>query len=141
MSMDLNELLHEHQAAVMRASASGDEAERNNHFAKVAEYAEHIRALRNLKSMTDKPSKPADRSTIIYGTYAGNDVPQAPATQAIASWEGEGGAVHHPHTPLPEGIKIKIVREYQVGPYVYQDLSLAMAEHKRQRSADLMHSS
>ena len=140
MAMDLNELLHEHQAAVMRAAAAGDGTERDNHFAKVAEYAERIRALRKVKSMIDKPSKPADRSTIIYGTYAG-DASQGSATEPIASWEDEGGAVRHPHTPLPEGIEMKLVREYQVGPYVYQDLSLAMAEHKRQQSADRMHSS
>ena len=140
MAMDLNELLHEHQAAVMRAAAAGDGTERDNHFAKVAEYAERVRALRKGKTMTDTPTKAEGPPTIIYGTYAGDDV-QAESTAPVASWEDEGGAVRHPLTPMPEGIEMKLVREYRVGPYVYQDLSLAMAEHKRQRSADRMNSS
>ena len=131
MSMDLNELLHEHQAAVMRAAASGDGAERDNHFAKVAEYAERVRALRKVKPMTDKPSKSADPPTIIYGTYAGDNA-EASRSAPVASWEGEGGAVRHPLVPVPEGIAMTMVREYRVGPYVYQDLDLAVAEHLRQ---------
>lgn len=134
MAMDLNELLHEHQAAVMRAAAAGDGAERDNHFAKVAEYAERVRTLRKVKPMTDSPIKAEGPPTIIYGTYAG-DAPQDPASQPIASWEDEGGAMRHPHTPLPAGIASQLRREYRVGPYVYQDLDLAMAEHLRQLAA------
>ncbi|MBT8427815.1 MAG: hypothetical protein KJO02_07280 [Erythrobacter sp.] len=134
MAMDLNELLHEHQAAVMRAAAAGDATERDNHFAKVAEYAERVRALRKVKPMTDTPTKAGGPPAIIYGTYAG-EAPQASGTQPIASWEDEGGAVRHPHTPLPEGIASQLLREYRVGPYVYQDLDLAVAEHLRQLAA------
>lgn len=134
MGMDLNELLHEHQAAVMRAAAAGDGTERDNHFAKVAEYAERVRALRKVKPMTDTPTKAKGPPTIIYGTYAG-DASQGSVTQPIASWEDEGGAVRHPYTPMPEGIETKLVREYRVGPYVYQDLDLAVAEHLRQLAA------
>ncbi|MBX7492851.1 hypothetical protein K3163_06495 [Qipengyuania sp. 1NDW9] len=134
MAMDLNELLHEHQAAVMRAAAAGDGAERDNHFAKVAEYAERVRALRKIEPMPDTPNKAEGPPTIIYGTYAGDDA-QAESSPPVASWEDEGGAVRHPLTPLPEGIEMKLVREYRVGPYVYQDLDLAVAEHLRQLAA------
>lgn len=134
MAMDLNELLHEHQAAVMRAAAAGDGAERDNHFARVAEYAERVRALRKVEPMPDTPTQAEGPPTIIYGTYAGDDA-QAENTAPVASWEDEGGAMRHPLTPMPEGIEMKLVREYRVGPYVYQDLDLAVAEHLRQLAA------
>ena len=36
---------------------------------------------------------------------------------------------------MPDGVTSKTVRHYHVGPYVYQDLDLAVAEHMRQLSA------
>lgn len=54
--MDLNGLLHEHQVAVMKAAASGDGSARDNHFAKVVEYAERVRALRRIDPMTKTPA-------------------------------------------------------------------------------------
>lgn len=131
--MDLNELLHAHQVAVMRASASGDELGRDNHFAKVAEYAERIRQLREVRPMTDDKKQANGPETIIYATYAGDPVGQ-PTPRDVKSWENEGGDLDPPEVVLPEGIETKMVREYRVGPYVYQDLNLAMAEHMRQLS-------
>lgn len=90
--MDLNELLHAHQVAVMRASKAGDEASRENHFDQVALYAERIRELRELRRAADRPPTRAESATIICGTYAG--APAAPVKPAILSfWEGEGGAL------------------------------------------------
>lgn len=133
--MDLNELLHRHQASVMRAGAAGDDAARAGHFAKVAEYAERVRQLRELRMMTDTPTPAVEPETIIYGTYAG-DPSEPAAPKAVASWEGEGGALDPPETAeLPEGVTSRLVREYRVGPYVYHDLDLALAEHLRQLSA------
>ena len=133
--MDLNELLHAHQVAVMQASARGDDADRDGHFAKVAEYARRVRALRTMDPMiSDKTIAPEGPPDIIYGTYAG-DAGKPSGAEPIASWEDEGGAVRHPETPLPEGVELTMVRHYHVGPYVYQDLDLAVAEHLRQLSA------
>lgn len=133
--MDLNELLHAHQVAVMQAGASGDVRGREDHFAKVTEYAERVRQLRELRQMTDTPPPVEPPETIIYGTYAGEPPPEE-ASPAENSWEGEGGALENPETPLPEGVTSKLVREYRVGPYVYQDLGLAVAEHMRQLSRE-----
>lgn len=134
--MDLNELLHSHQVAVMKAAAAGDGPGRDNHFAKVAEYAERVRALRDMAPLTrHQANSGGEAPAIIYGTYAGDTA--VPSDRAsIASWEEEGGAVRHPESALPKGIEMKVVREYRVGPYLYQDLSLALAEHGRQHSAD-----
>lgn len=136
--MDLNELLHAHQVAVMRASASGDEAGRDNHFAKVAEYAEQIRQLRKVRNMTDGKKAANAPQTIIYGTYAGDAVgPPAPGpSKPVESWEDEGGALALQGADLPDGVTMKLSGQYQVGPHVYQDLDLAMAEHMRRLSAD-----
>jgi hypothetical protein len=65
--MDLNELLHAHQVAVMSAAASGDE----NHYGKISEYAERIRQLRTISQATSVEHDPAAPPTIIYGSYAG----------------------------------------------------------------------
>ena len=137
--MDLNELLHAHQVAVMQASASGDEHGRDNHYAKVAEYAERVRQLRKMKQMADGPKPIPARAgapeTIIYGTYAGDAAVPAKA-RPVEAWEDEGGALNPPQVILPDGVTSKTVRHYHVGPYVYQDLDLAMAEHLRQLSAE-----
>ena len=134
--MDLNELLHAHQVAVMRASAEGDDATRDDHYAKVAEYAERVRRLRDWRNLP-QPERLAEQSeTIIYGTYAG-DPSQPAAEEAVGDWEDEGGALNPPQvTVVPDGISTRVVRHYHVGPYVYQDLDLAVAEHLRQLSAD-----
>lgn len=138
--MELNELLHAHQAAVMRASASGDTAARDDHFAKVAEYAERIRALRDVRTSAgadSDPHTPQGHATIIYGSYAGPSEP-AEAAEPMKAWEDEGGALDPPDLPgpnLPFGVTARSVREYHVGPYRYQDLGLALDEHLRQLSA------
>ena len=44
--VDLNEQLHQHQVAAIKARMSGHEAERQSHFDLVSVYAERIRALR-----------------------------------------------------------------------------------------------
>ena len=72
--------------------------------------------------------------TIIYGTYAG-PIEQPAAAKAVDSWEDEGGALDPPQVVMPDGVTSKTVRHYHVGPYVYQDLDLAVAEHMRQLSA------
>ncbi len=133
--MDLNELLHQHQASVMRAGMAGDDDARDNHFARVAEYAERVRQLRELRQMPDTKPPVAAPETIIYGTYAGDPAPE-PAEKAVDSWEGEGGALDQPEAPLPDGVTVKLVREYHVGPFVYTDLGLALAEHMRQMSQE-----
>lgn len=135
--MDLNELLHAHQVAVMQASASGDEDGRDGHFAKVAEYARRVRALREMRMEPAPVAMPAAMpkpETIIYGTYAG-PIEQPAAAKAVDSWEDEGGALDPPQVVMRDGVTSRTVREYQVGPYVYQDLDLAVAEHMRQLSA------
>ena len=133
--MDLNELLHKHQVEVMKAAAAGDGPGKDDHFAKVAVYAERVRALRGVHPMADTSAAPDGPPAIIYGTYAG-ETAKPVAIEPVASWEDEGGAVRHPSIPLADGVETKSVYEYRVGPYVYQDLDLAVAEHLRQLSAE-----
>ncbi len=135
--MDLNELLHAHQVAVMRASASGDEVGRDDHFAKVAEYARRVRELREMRMEPASVAMPAAMpkpETIIYGTYAGQ-IEQPAAARAVDNWEGEGGALDPPQVVIPDGVASGTMREYRVGPNVYRDLDLAVTEHLRQLSA------
>lgn len=134
MIMDLNELLHAHQVAVMKASAAGKNAERDGHFEKVALYAEEIRALRDLGRNGNLAAGLPGNQTIIYASYAGDPVPVV-ESPALSSWEGEGGAIEDPSTPLPDGVTSTLVRRYSVGPYRYDDLDLALAEHARQHPA------
>ena len=57
-----------------------------------------------------------------------------PANAAGAEWENEGGAQSgSAANSLPEGITMRMVPEYRVGPYRYDNLSLAIAERDRQR--------
>ncbi len=44
--MDLNELLHHHQVATMKASMASSDTDRKGHFDKVSLYAKRIRVLR-----------------------------------------------------------------------------------------------
>ena len=132
--MDLNELLHKHQVEVMKAAHADDGPGRDNHYAKVAEYAERVRALREVHPMTEKPTSSDGPPAIIYGSYAG-DTARPAGAEPITSWEDEGGAVRNHTVSVPEGIEMKLVRQYYVGPYVYQDLDLAVAEHLRQLEA------
>ncbi|MFA6218150.1 MAG: hypothetical protein WC692_00030 [Erythrobacter sp.] len=131
--MDLNELLHAHQVAVMKACAVGDGDTRQGHFDKVAEYAERIGQLRAMRRNTGPPPLPNALESVIYASYAGDTLPR-PAAKAIASWEGEGGALNPPEIPLPAGLTMKTFRRYYVGSYVYEDLELALAEHGRQKA-------
>lgn len=128
--MDLNELLHQHQAAVMRASAAGNEGERDDHFAKVAEYAKRIRQLRDVQQPKKTPNRVDMPGAIIYGSYAGPPATVSPV-RATESWEDEGGALNPPQVPLPDGITSKLTSQFFVGPYTYTDFSLALAEHAR----------
>ena len=129
--MDLNELLHQHQAAVMRASVAGNNDERDNHFAKVAEYADRVRQLRDVQQPKESHHHVDAPGTIIYGSYAGPPALEPPVL-ATESWEDEGGAlIPPPQVPLPDGVTSKIVRQFVVGPYTYTDFSLALAEHDR----------
>lgn len=130
--MDLNELLHAHQLEVMKASASPDGQTRQGHFEKIAIYARRIRELRQIRTPGASPSAEETPETIIYGSYAGETAPAVP-NATLESWESEGGAIYPPLVPPPPEITTRIVREYQVGPYVYHDLSLAMAEYERQK--------
>lgn len=128
--MDLNELLHAHQVAVMRANASGDEQGRQNHFDKVTLYAKRIRELRKFSSQSALPPKSQAGDTIVYGTYAGDP---EPTSRPIDDWESEGGATKPCDPTLPPGMSVTYVPQYRVGKFTYSDLALAMAEHSRQR--------
>ena len=135
----MNELLHAHQVEVMKAAASGDEECRQHHFNQVAIYADRLRQLRGSRRTPDPAPCASGRKTIVYGTYAG-DPAADPSLASLNSWEDEGGALDPPFVPLPaetslpSGITVNLIREYHVGSYVYQDLSLAMAENERKKS-------
>ena len=136
--MDLNELLHAHQVAVMRASARGgsDAGEGDDHFAKVAEYAERVRNLREMR-MADEARAGEPPQTIIYGTYAGDHaapdgeaLPDATQSdEALPEQTGQPG--EGADTPAGEA---NADGEYTVGGKTYSDLDLAVTEHLRQMS-------
>lgn len=132
--MDLNELLHAHQVAVMEASAAGDDVARQGHFEKVALYAQRVRELRQFNEQSALPSAAVAGETIIYGTYAGDPAP-TPAVGPVNAWENEGGAVEALAASLPAGVTLTLTPQYRVGPFVYSDLALAVAEHDRQTRA------
>lgn len=133
--MDLNELLYAHQLAVMRAGGAGGTGGRNQDRDLIAEYADRVRQLREMNQMSDTKKAANAPQTIVYGSYAG-DAAEPAAKAAVEGWEDEGGSLDPPLVPIPEGITTKLVRQYHVGPFVYQDLGLALAEHLRQQSAE-----
>ena len=132
--MDLNELLHAHQVAVMNASARGNDDDRDGHFALVAEYAERVRLLRVMREAAEPPPALSEPPAIIYGTYAG-DAGKPSAATPVASWEDEGGAV----VPAPESeaepVAASDEQEYLVGGKSFADLDEAVSEHLRIMSA------
>lgn len=139
--MDHDDLLRSHYDAVTGITKSAHPSSDDNHFAKVAEYAERIRKLRGLREMSDPKPTGNQPPSIIYGVDASE--PKAASARAVDSWEDEGGALHtnasgKPAAPVkvPSGVVAKTITEYRVGPYVYQDLDLAVAEHLRQLSAE-----
>jgi len=73
--MDLNELLHAHQVAVLKANASEDPAIREGHFGMIARCVDDIRALRMMAPENRSARGASSRDTIIYGLYAGNPSP------------------------------------------------------------------
>lgn len=129
--MDLYELLHDHQVEVMKASGSGDDAGEKGHFAKVALDAEKIRELRGKRQGPEPRPVTDSRKTIIYGTYAGEPSPaeSGPAT----ALESVGCYLDPVEIPLPSSVTSKALNQYYVGTYTYTDLTLALAEHARQK--------
>ena len=132
--MDINDLLHEHELAVRRASEATDDGERGNHFAKVAEYADRVRRMRednavkaNLGPVTITITQP---ETIIYGTYTGA-LEQPSAAVAVNSGDAEAAALDPPEVVLPARVIYNDVRHYHVGPYVFQILIVGVADHLR----------
>lgn len=132
--MDLNELLHAHQVEVMKASGSGDDAGQKNHFAKVTLYAEKIRELReSLQGLEPRPLV-GSGETVIYGTYVDDPSPSRKIASPGTS-ESDEVSRDPAEMPLPPGMTSKALSQYYVGAYTYSDLSLALAEHTRQKLA------
>ena len=129
--MDLNELLHAHQVEVMRASAAGDDEKRQLHFGEVANYAAQIQALRTSRKGYAPSLHRAARKIDVHEMNSQHPAPNA-STTSLSVWESEGGSMDPPNSPLPAGIAERLVKEYQVGPYKYTDLSQAIAENERQ---------
>lgn len=86
--MDLNELLHAHQVAVMNAGASADD----DHFGMIAEYAERIRGLRAVAPISAVAHDPAAPPTIIYSSYAGDSSSELGASAPSPGTAGSAGA-------------------------------------------------
>ncbi|MEN3972478.1 hypothetical protein WJS89_07330 [Sphingomicrobium sp. XHP0235] len=105
--MDLNELLHSQQIALMKADLADDGAERSAHLDTVADCAERIATLRHAKSAPRYPE-----------AGSADDTGDA-AIAAIAD-----------RSALPPIVTHEIL-EYRVGPYRYTDLALALAQQAR----------
>jgi len=131
--MDLNELLDAHQRAAMQTQA--DRSPQGHQAIRVALYAARIRELRDGHGYIG--SDPIDPGADML-VYAGRSGVAAirPGTKALESWETEGGALASQEAAVfPEGITMTLRPEYRVGPYVYTDLALAVAELARRQGA------
>ncbi|MCM8557991.1 hypothetical protein [Sphingomicrobium sediminis] len=110
--MDLNELLHRQQVALMKADLADDCSSREAHLAEVADYAGSIADLRQAKAA---PPYPAPSGNARLDEW----VDDGGATQSLS------GMVNVP--PLVT----KTIIEYHVGTNRYTDLAHAMAERAR----------
>lgn len=129
--MNLNELLHNHQVALMMACSASDDLDRQRHLAMAAFFAERLRKLRGHR-LEDGQVTSQSEDSIDSGSYAG-PVSNDRGADSLSSWEDEGGSLEKlPTAHMGPEITTVIALEYRVGPYVYQDVSLAMAELKRQ---------
>lgn len=130
--MNLNGLLHNHQVALMMACSASDDLDRQRHLATAAFFAERLRKLRGHR-LEDGQVTSYSEDSIDSGNYAG-PVPDGQGADYLSSWEDEGGSLSKvpPGQSGPE-ISTVIAFEYHVGPYVYQDASLALAELERQK--------
>lgn len=129
--MDLNELLDAHQRAAMQTQADG-----SPQAIRVALYAARIRAMRD--GHDDIGNDPIALGADML-VYAGRSGPATirPVSRALESWETEGGALASQEAAVfPQGITMTLRPEYRVGPYVYTDLALAVAELARQQGPD-----
>jgi hypothetical protein len=104
--MDLNQLLSAHQRALMESGTSSDKTANLTQVTRVADYMDRIKRLR--------------------------DHHASESTDELESWESEGGSVPDPELALPSGVTMTMRPEYRVGPRVYSDLPLALAEFARQ---------
>jgi hypothetical protein len=129
--MDLNEVLHAHQLAVMKIAAGG--SMNADDAAKLALYAAQISALHGPAPYTD-PRPRAEPDTIILAGYEGNHPETGIAENE--TWESEGGSIAPTPDILPSGITMMLRPEYRVGPYAYGDLALAKAELSRRKRED-----
>jgi hypothetical protein len=133
--MDMNELLRAHQIALMQAGAVNDGPSRLGHLERVARYAERIR-LHRYQWQKEMPFVPVSlvRAMVSGGRKSMRTVLRSRnSSTAIDSWESEGGAVGPSSSRVPAEISTHLVRQYRVGPYVYSDPELALAELERQR--------
>lgn len=105
--MDMNQLLNAHQRALMENGGTRAEAVDITQASRVAAYADRIERLRDH-----------------YASKIGGD---------FETWESEGGSMADSQSALPPGITMTWRPEFRVGPYVYSDLSLALAELERQQ--------
>lgn len=110
--MDLNELLHRQQVAIMKADLADDCKTREAHLAEVAECAGSIADLRLAKAAPSYPSPSGDVD--------------------IDGWSDDGGAAQSLArlTDVPD-LVTKTITEYHVGLNRYTDLAHALAQRAR----------
>lgn len=110
--MDLNELLHRQQIAIMKADLADDCKSREAHLAEVADCAGFIADLRLAKAAPSYPAPSGDVS--------------------IDEWIDDGGATHSLAglTNVP-ALVTKTIVEYHVGTNRYTDLAHALAQRAR----------
>lgn len=131
--MDLNELLDAHQRAAMQTQADG--SPQGQQAIRVALYAARIRELRDGHGYIGSDPIAPGADMLVYAGRSGA-LPIRPGPQALEAWETDGGAIASQEAALlPDGITMTLRPEYRVGPYVYTDLALAVAELARQQGA------
>lgn len=134
--MDMNELLHAHQIAAMKADRELDRPLRLAYLETVSLYAERIhsrrkRWQRDLPFSRDLSHSPLVSARIEQSKTASRSLR---ASSAIDNWESEGGALEPRLVRMPAGITTHLVPHYRVGSFVYSDPDLAIAEYVRQKN-------
>ena len=131
MQVGINELLDAHQRAAMQTQADG-----SPQAIRVALYAARIRELRDSHDGVGNVPIALDDDMLVYAGRSGAAAIR-PGSKALESWETEGGAIASQEAAVfPKGITMTLRPEYRVGPNVYTDLALAVAELARQQDPD-----
>lgn len=129
--MDLNSPLRTQQIKAMKASASKGEESRQHHLDDAARHADGIRAFRLAPRRTIRTETTVCADMPEHGTFTWDAIDPASPTD---SWDNEGGAINPTESPKIPETPLKLAPQLFVGSIAFTNLTLAVAEHARQKS-------